>query len=209
MSLRDLGASLLPLVRQVEFVEESIGVVLGSSSANPLFYDAEGVVGSRVLSQSSFLSLGVRFAMEGLMSAVVMLGGLLQRAMESRFALGEGRDTSQVGMVQPAKIVHAYHLEMLSLHSSYGVTGSMSGGVEDLWDGVLVRARQLDEMAVLLERQLLVISGAVGQASGVAEVREVLARRFAGLGALPREWWCLRCCEGEGRFLRVVVGLVR
>ena len=37
VSLRDLGASLLPLVRQVEFVEESIGVVLGSSSANPLF----------------------------------------------------------------------------------------------------------------------------------------------------------------------------
>lgn len=184
VSLRDLGASLVPLVRQVELMEESVGGVLGRSSANPLFVSDGDALGARALSQSSFLSLDVRFALEGVMSAVVMLGGLLQRAMESHLALEMGRDTSKVGMVQPAKIVYAYYLEMLSLHSPYGFIGSMSGGVEDLWDGVLLRARQLDEMATLLGLQLSVISDAVGPAQGVDEVWGVLSARFEGLREL-------------------------
>lgn len=185
VSLRDLGASLVPLVRQVDLLEASIGRVLGRSSANPLFHETEGGLGARALSQSSFLSLEVRFAMEGLMSAVSMLGGVLQRAMESHLALDGGRDTSRVGMVQPAKIVYAYYLEMLSLHAPYGFVGSMSGGVEDLWDGVLVRSRQLDQMVTLLGRQLAVIADAVGQTRGADAVREVLSERFAGLNQLP------------------------
>lgn len=179
VSLRDAGASILPLIAATAAAETAIAARLGAPSANPLFLLRNGE--AEAFSQSSFLSLDVRFALEGLISATVMLGGLMQRALESHHDRGaDGIDTAQVSLIQPAKVVHALYLEMLGSIAPYGFVGVMSGGVEDLWDGVLYRARQLDALVSLLERQLSVIRDVVGAARGVDLVRDALSRRLQG-----------------------------
>lgn len=184
VSLRDVGSWLLPLIACVERAETAIADRLSRPSANPLFILEDGV--GVPVSQSSFLSLDLRFAMDSVLSATAMTGGLLQRAVESVFGPdGVGPDVSEMRFVQPAKVVHALHLEMETLVTPYEFTGSMSGGVEDLWDGVLIRARQLEQMVTLLEKQLAVVQSAMGPAAGVGTVRGILGRRLIGVSQLP------------------------
>lgn len=190
VSLRDVGASVLPLIAATATAESAIATRLSSPSANPLFLLRDGQ--AEAFSQASFLSLDVRFALEGLISATIMLGGLMQRALESHHDwAGADADPKSVSLVQPMKVVHAHYLEMLGSVAPYGFVGVMSGGVEDLWDGVLHRARQLDALVSLLERQLSIIRDVVGSAQGVDLVRDAISRRIQGaglsikIGALP------------------------
>ena len=154
-----------------------------SKSANPMFTDVSGQFVP--VSQSSFLSFDVRFALEETLSTISLCSGLVQRVMENRlYPRGDLGLDPEMRYVQPLKVAHALHLEILSLMSPYEFVGSMSGGVEDLWDGVLQRALRVDSMVSILEQQLSVATGVLEVGSGVARVRKALGRRLEGLGSV-------------------------
>lgn len=152
---RDLGAHLLPVVRTVLRAELALDEVLSRPSANPLFILEES--GVTPVSQSSFLALDLRMCLDAVLSGAELLSGLLQRCAEFG---GCSADDLQMRWVQPPKVSQAISLQVGQQVRGIPFTGSQSGGVEDLWDGVLVRARDLDAVVELLQAQLDILDNA-------------------------------------------------
>lgn len=172
---RDLGAHLLPLLDSVMAAERALDNRLGQPSGNPLFVrDGDAV---RPVSQSSFLALDVRLALEPVLAGAHLLSGLLQRCAE--FGAEHDRNTEadplELRWVQPPKVSQAISLKVGRASQGIGFTGSQSGGVEDLWDGVLVRALDLDGVVDLLQKQVELLVRAGHRRVPTARVRELLA----------------------------------
>ncbi|MGY5765207.1 aromatic amino acid lyase [Brachybacterium sp. DNPG3] len=173
VSMRSLASSCLPLLDVLERAEEEIERNLSRPSANPLWVPSSDDPGALApWSQSSFLSFSLRFALDAVASATVLLSGLLQRATEQ--LADHARDAAggvDLLTIQPPKVSEAYLRSVLSRQAHTGFTGSMSGGVEDLWDGVTPLSRTLLDCADLVEKQLEVVEEMLRADDGTADAQ--------------------------------------
>ncbi|XKH58633.1 aromatic amino acid ammonia-lyase (plasmid) [Citricoccus nitrophenolicus] len=162
-----------PTARLVQNAMDVLGTelehALSRPSGNPVFTVEGGTVGAH--SQSSFLNPSLTSALVAAQHAVAHLAAVTQRATEitAERVLAEPDATSTVRgvmAVQQPKVSEAYRQQIASHHSPMHLSGSMSGGVEDLWDNALLTARSVLRSLSLFDRQLDILeSVGVGHAA--------------------------------------------
>lgn len=162
------------LYRFAEALESS----LAAKSGNPIFIKEQGRVVAK--SQSSFLNLELSGGLHAINSTVAQLSAATQRATEivcSKLLQDADDFTTQIlQAVQLPKVSEAYKLQIATpLLVNY--SGSMSGGVEDLWDLNLPNSRELLRKLNILEKQLDTLKTATEHA-GIDVGQQVTAKHL-------------------------------
>lgn len=176
VSGRDAGPVVLGLHDPLVRLEAALESAVSSASGNPLFHRAEDGTGVVAVSQSSFLDFRLRTALDSVESSLSLAAGTMQRWMERQALRSAEESTSAASvLVQPPKVLEALRAQMEVPGGVLGFSGSMSGGVEDLWDGATAKALVILRKLDLLEQQLEIASAVLGD-----EVRQAEGTGAAG-----------------------------
>ncbi|MDO4791620.1 MAG: aromatic amino acid lyase [Buchananella hordeovulneris] len=164
VSARDVFPVLHSATSALRDLFSVLEVSYSRPSGNPLFELHDGSVHAR--SQSSFLNLRLASTLAQINSAVSQLAGATQRAVEivsgTLRADSESPVSAHVSLcaVQWPKVAEAYRLHLTG-GTPLDFTGSMSGGVEDMWDLTLSTSLICRDRVAVFQRQLNVLEACV------------------------------------------------
>lgn len=154
---RDVFPILHAITTSLYSFSETLELAYSSHSGNPIFVKEDGSMVAK--SQSSFLNLELSNCLNQMNSLLSQISSSAQRATEISCKDGTcddgGNDfeNSRLRLVQLPKVSEAYRIRISSpLPLNY--SGSMSGGVEDLWDLNLMNSRLLLGKIKIFEKQL-------------------------------------------------------
>ncbi len=143
------GESLRNLARVVR-------KTLSTPSANPLFvFDGDKVM---CRSQSSFLNIDTRLSLGMINDFISFLSSYIQRVTEYFSSLDWGEDryieSSLLKLTQLPKVSEALRNRIVSNILPRNFSGSMSGGVEDIWDTSLISSMEVMRNIDIVNSQL-------------------------------------------------------
>lgn len=159
VSIRDMSPILEVSEESLVGLASHIDKSLGRPSANPLFSITDK--GVECYSQSSFMNFGVRFALASVNDFICLMSSYVQRSTEylSRIKYAESNsiNLNLLELTQAPKVSEALRIQIESNHLPRDFSGSMSGGVEDIWDTALMSSNKIFHNINILESQLNIL----------------------------------------------------
>lgn len=154
-----LSRDCIPIISGIlQEISRSVEVVSSAStrkSCNPVFkFDSNGVV---AISNSSFLDFSAASASLGLAHATRLAARLLNKVVSTACVNAAENDKDNPRWVQYPKVTLGYCIAIEGGEAGpMQMTGSESGGVEDLWDTGLASTNQLLNQLKILDKELSV-----------------------------------------------------
>ena len=154
-----LSRDCLPIISGIlQEISRSVEVVSSAStrkSCNPVFkFDSNDVV---AISNSSFLDFSAASASLGLAHATRLAARLLNKVVSTACVSAAENDKDNPRWVQYPKVTLGYCIAIEGGEAGpMQMTGSESGGVEDLWDTGLASTNQLLNQLKILDKELSV-----------------------------------------------------
>lgn len=154
-----LSRDCIPIISGIlQEISRSVEVVSSAStrkSCNPVFkFDSNGVV---AISNSSFLDFSAASASLGLAHATRLAARLLNKVVSTACVSAAENDKDNPRWVQYPKVTLGYCIAIEGGEAGpMQMTGSESGGVEDLWDTGLASTNQLLNQLKILDKELSV-----------------------------------------------------
>lgn len=154
-----LSRDCIPIISGIlQEISRSVEVVSSAStrkSCNPVFkFDSNDVV---AISNSSFLDFSAASASLGLAHATRLAARLLNKVVSTACVSAAENDKDNPRWVQYPKVTLGYCIAIEGGEAGpMQMTGSESGGVEDLWDTGLASTNQLLNQLKILDKELSV-----------------------------------------------------
>lgn len=160
---------------------DALSQLLSTPAGNPLF--AIDTAGLQCYSQSSFLNFGARLCLGEVVAAISVMSSYLQRVTEflsDEIRERDGKTARQsLKAVQAPKVSEAVRINVHSRSLPTNFSGSMSGGVEDIWDTSLISARMILDTMPLIHKQVYILQNMLNESpkdhrNKVAHIASVL-----------------------------------
>lgn len=164
VSIRDSQPILKSGEDVIVKLAETISDLLGNPSANPLFVINDNKI--KYHSQSSFLNFNSRICLDMVGTVLSIMSSYIQRiteslAMDIRKYFNES-DYQSLKAVQVPKVSEAIKINIQNKNIPINFSGSMSGGVEDIWDTSLISSQVILDVIPLVRKQIYILRDMLG-----------------------------------------------
>ena len=159
VSIRDSQPFLQAGERVMLDMLEILNMSLSQFTGNPIFVSDEN--GLHCYSQSSFLNFSAKSCLQNAHDVLSIISSYLQRVTEylSENIREESNRTNYQALkaVQAPKVSEAIRINIQSRVLPNNLSGSMPGGVEDIWDNSLMSSKIVLESIVLVHKQIQIL----------------------------------------------------